>query len=95
MVERKASWTRSEIWIKEALGLPTYLAGTLAFLKVTRGDSSILVIVGLLVLITAYNAFFEYLFPDHSLRWQWKKIAVLIVGQVLLGGLILLYAWEL
>lgn len=91
----KRSWTRSEIWIKELLGLPTYCAATLALLKVTHAVNPILLIVGLLSFITAYNVWYEYLFPDHKLHAHWLKIALLLIGQIVFGSFILMFAFWL
>lgn len=95
MTPANPTWRKSQILIKEALGLPIYLAGTVAFMKATRGDSTVLLIVGLLTVATAYNAFFEFLFPDHALRWQWNKVGALLAGQALAGAVILIVAWHL
>ena len=72
-----------------------YVAGTLAFLKVTNASNPILFVIGLLSFVTAYNVIYEYLFPDHKVHTQWVKIALLLIGQIVVGSLILLFAWLL
>jgi hypothetical protein len=91
---QKKRWLKSEIWVKDILGLPIYLAGTLAFMKVTE-DNTILIFFGLLTLTMAYTSFFVYLFPDHKLHAQWGKVVVLFIGQLVVSGLSLLYAWRI
>lgn len=75
------------------LGLPTYFAATLAFLKATNGNNPILLIIGLLCVVTAYNAWYKYLFPDHVMHGQWLKVALLVAAQIVVGGGILAFAW--
>ena len=76
-------------WIKEVLGLPTYIPATLALMAMNNGDNLIIVYIGLIPFVIAYNLLFEYLFPESSISKQLNKATLLILGQIIFWAILL------
>lgn len=88
VTQMKSGWTRKTIWVKELLGLPTYLFATIALMKISNGGNIFLVLVGIVPFAVTYNLLYEYIFPDLALNGQWTKGALLVLGQILFWSLI-------
>ncbi len=76
-------------WIKEVLGLPTYIPATLALMAMNNGDNLIIVYIGLIPFVIVYNLLFEYLFPESSISKQLNKATLLILGQIIFWAILL------
>ena len=66
-------------WIKEVVGLPTYLGATLLGMRVTDGQI-LLVILILLPFIKIYHLVYEHVFPGYQVNGKaWKLLAFFVI----------------
>lgn len=68
-------------WLKEVFGLPTYITATIVLMGISDGDNLIIVYIGLIPFVIAYNMVFEYIFPEFEINKQWGKLFFLLFGQ--------------
>ena len=74
-------------WVKELIGLPTYIAATLLGMVVLdRGF--IVTLLCVLFAAAVYNAIYEKIFPNYLTKGEIKKVLLVILSQVLIWGLI-------
>ncbi|HUW29650.1 MAG TPA: hypothetical protein VMV97_13675 [Sulfuriferula sp.] len=70
-------------WIKEIVGLPTYLGATLLGMRVTDGQI-LLVILILLPFIKIYHLVYEQAFPEYQVKGKAWKLLAFFVAQIVL-----------
>jgi hypothetical protein len=80
-------------WIKELVGLPTYLS--VIFIGMVVIDGGFLVTLLCVILAAAaYNAIYERLFPGYVIQGKMGKTFVLAFLQLLVWGVaLLLLSW--